>query len=351
MASSQSLTRVNLACLVTGALWLSMHVWHGLLFLDWHPVPTLGLAALGLCVAATIYAAAPLVTGRLALRSGKAAALVTAGLTSTGLVLPFLDAGAMQSYANWPVGALGPLLAALAMRRRPGWALALALGFCALIVGSAYHHDVTISWYISMCFSPLFWLGAAVLVRRIFDWTDAAIGGYDQAERRAHLQAELTAAREQVANTRRSELRHDVIPLLEQITAGTLLPAESRVACGVLAARLRDDLRARCVLSPELKQSLDRARRAGTRIRVLDDRDVPVDDEVASRARRLIRATVDHLRGADVTYRISADGTAITLVGHGAVKTLASVQGHLVREDIVALTSVTEGDVLFVRLR
>lgn len=343
------MTRVNRACLVTGALWLSMHVWHGLLFLDRRSVPALGLVALGLCVAATAYAASPLVTGRLTLSSGKAVALVAAGLTSAGLVLPFLDARAMQSYANWPVGALGPLLAALVMRRRPGWALALALGFCALIVVVAYHDDAATSWDISMCFSPLFWLGAAVLVRRIFDWTDAAIGGYDETERQARQSAEVTAAREQVANARRLELRRDVIPLLERIAAGEPLPDVERETCGVLAARLRDDLRARVILSSEVKRLLTDARRAGTRVKVLDDRDIPVDDGVARDARRLIQATIEHLVGAEVTYRISADGTAITLVARAPKEVLSSVEWNL--RLATGMTSVVEDEVLFVRFR
>lgn len=342
------MTRLQQACLLAGVLWVGMHLWHGLTFLGRHPSPTLSVAAMVLCLVATVWAAAPLATGREDLDWSAATVLVVLGALVVVLVVPFLDAEGVRSYANWPAGGLGPLIAGLVMRHHLRHAVTLAGFTCAVIVGTVtWTGGLDPVWSISLCIPPLLWLGATYLVRRIFDRTTAAVGLYTTAEQHARSRAAVAAAREANATTRREGLERDVLPLLTELShCAATVPGEVAAACGRLETQLRDDLRARRILDTPLRALLAASRDQDTQVSIIDDREEPTENPVTAAARETIATSLPYLTGARVTYRISPED-GLTIVAQGQPHVLAVTAQHLRKDGEEQLD--VDGQLLYYR--
>lgn len=342
------MTVLQRACMSAAVLWVGMHLWHAVAALEAHPHRPAAIAAMALCVAASAWAISPLATGSENLSATKAQILAAAGVAVAVLVTPFLDAQAVRSYANWPPGALGVLIAALVMRRRSEHASGVAACVCLLTLGSVNSDGLDLVWSVSLCIPPLLWLGATILVRRLFDRTASALDRYGVITARAKAEAELDASRETSASKRRSELEQHVVPLLRALstTNGTTIAPELQGACAAMEAQLRDDLRGRYILTESLRTLLNQLRGVGTEVRIVDDRADPNHDASSAAARLTIEATLPMLGGSKVTYRVVPDGRMMTVIAEGnenVLKDVAALLGNLGEDALVDI----EGSALY----
>jgi hypothetical protein len=337
------MTTLRQACLVAAVLWVGMHLWHGFMYLDRHAVPALGVLALCLGAAVSLWAAAPLVTGRAPLGQPSALVVAVAGVAVALLVCPFLDGAGVRSYANWPPGGLGVLIAALVMRGRPRHAFGLAGATCVIVIACVIRTaGFDPVWCASLCVPPALWLGSALLVRRSLDRASAVVSRYTvaAAEATRHMRDSMT--RELNARMRRDDLEREVLPLLHRLATTHTLTSSQMDACAHLGQQLRDDLGARYLLDAELREVLATARAHGTSVRIMDDRADPGEGHVSATLRSLIAHSLPVLVGAEVSYRISPDHKSMTVVARGEPERLTSAS-HVIRELGFECVDIHEG--------
>lgn len=99
-------------------------------------------------------------------------------------------------------------------------------------------------------------------------------------------------------NARLAELDAIATPLLARIVSGEPLTAEDRLDFAVAEAQLRDGLRARALVAPEVVEAARDARRRGIEVVLLDDlypaeADPAVLDSVRSRVAEALRSATD----------------------------------------------------------
>jgi hypothetical protein len=309
------MTQLQRACLLGAILWTGMHSWHAVVHLHTHPVPSLAISAIVLCGIATTFAAAPLVTGHERLSNRAALVLASAGAVVALLVAPFLTGPDVRSYANWPAGGLGVLIAALVLRRRVRYAIALAGASCAVIVLAVIRTGGwDPAWITSLCIPPLLWLGSSILVLWIFDRSATAVDGYMSATSKAELLGRISAAREESATRHRSELTGDVIPVLRRLSVSSAIGADTAAQCARLEAELRDRLRAGNLLTAPVRRLIADLRSSGASISVIDDRRDMQDRGCVAKVTQVLEATLPHLRCGVGAYRLVPDGCALTVV-------------------------------------
>lgn len=343
------MSRLQQACLSAAVMWVGMHLWHGWTSLDRHAAPGLGVAALVIAASASAWAASPLITGRDELSRATASVQALMGVAVTVMVLPYLDTAGIRSYADWPAGGLGVLIAALVMRGRRAHAGALTGFVCSVIVVRVTQTAGAIDpvWSLSLCVPPLLWLGATALVRHVFDRASSAVQLYAAAETQAEERADAASRREADASDRRRALEREALPLLRELAASCSITRELARSCEQLELRLRDDLRGHAVLDADIRRLLHNARAAGTIVSVVDDRDDSSTCDLTATVRELIGVSLPHLRGGRVTYRLPPGGEPITVVAEGEPDHLSAAADRLTR--MGGTIAELHGGVLFAR--
>ncbi|EGD55114.1 hypothetical protein [Gordonia neofelifaecis] len=143
-------------------------------------------------------------------------------------------------------------------------------------------------------------------------------------------EAALAATVAQRARTL-AELDHEVRPFLEHAARGGHFSADDAVRARLLEAALRDEVRGRGWMSPEVRAEVSAARERGVAVRLFDDRS---GDAGAVRDRDRIHAElIDVLSGADrgsVTARLVPAARAMVAV-------IAESDGASVRRRVCAV--------------
>lgn len=116
------------------------------------------------------------------------------------------------------------------------------------------------------------------------------------------------------AAVRRTDLARAVRPLLAALAVSDNVGPELRARASAAAQELRDGLRARHLVTPQIRGLLARARAAGVVVTVIDDRPEPADDSASELARRCIAASLPEVNGGEVTYRVSGVGRLTCVV-------------------------------------
>lgn len=193
--------------------------------------------------------------------------LVIASVISLVLVqlVPF---GTVDGYVTWYVGGVGTLMALTAIRSHRFQA----------VIGMSLMSVLTIAWGGS---STIFttgligsWIWLAVGIGSSYGIQSsgkAAADFFDKAVEIARSTEASSAARKERQERIDATLKGS-LPLLTKIwkKEGLLSEAERKKA-RLLEAQLRDEIRGRALVSPKLVDAIERARKRGVEVQLLDD--------------------------------------------------------------------------------
>jgi signal transduction histidine kinase len=265
----------------------------------------------------------------LRLRRTDAAVVVAAVAGVHGFMLLALPRPAMGIFV-WHGFVMQLVLVTLVVRRRPGWAL---LGLAAsetatalLAFGGPDGWAGMLAWGTG----PLLFVVMAVLVNRVL----LAITRRQHALRREEDEAIDASVRQHVARVQRSlwvaDLRTQARSILLRLTEvrGTV-PPELRREALLLEATLRESLVARNVMSDELADLTEAARRRGVDVRLVDSRTTLVPPRIAQAVLEVVRRAlaVDSVSRLVVRLAPEDGTTAASVLSEDADGT------HLVRLD------------------
>ncbi len=218
------------------------------------------------------------------------------------------------SFATWYLGGIGALMTIVMVRRRPwtawagtallaiasmawmGWASALALGLVGSIV----------------------WVASAQLLVRSMDRAARDTTRLTQLQRAASGWQASQSVRQRERRVQVQQALAVAGPVLTRTVAtGGRLNDEDRLEARLAEGRLRDEMRGPRLLDDEVRAELERARRRGANVTVLDEGGLDgLDDDSLT----VIRAQlVEALRSASserLYIRTSPDArVAVTVVG------------------------------------
>ncbi len=294
------------------------YVARGLWWTEQPDTPPLLVGALALYL--VVMVAATLVDGReeggmplwLALLAVVAAGVIPA-MASAGLAPEAREA----PFATWYIGAVGLVCVVCVVKRRPifGWA-ALAV----LIVSAVAWMGLPNAFRLGLVGSIVWMLVAQLLV---WMWARAM----RDTARMADIQRQVAAWRA-TGQVRRQERRLRVryalgvaSPVLSRVIATSgRLDGPERLQARLAEGRLRDELRGAGLLSNDVRDAIERARRDGASVTVLDEGGMEGIDEFR---RAEIQAELAEILKDAGTMRVivrsaSHPETAVTIVGRNA---------------------------------
>jgi hypothetical protein len=292
---------------------LGLYLATALLCILWDPVPT--RAATG-APRTSSSAVEP--------RTGQRLPLWATALALTcALVIPSSVAYAVgpdartTTFATWYLGGIGALMTIVMVRGRPWVAW---IGTVMLAIASMLWMGPAAALALGLVGS-IVWVGAAQLLVRSFDKAardtarlvglQRAASGWQaaqtvrQRERRVQVQQALSIAGPTLTRT---------------VATGGRLDDADRVEARLAEGRLRDELRGRLLLDDAVRAELDRARRRGATVTLLDEGGL---DGVADADLAVIRAELAETLGAAASDRLFIrtsphDRVAVTVVGRSA---------------------------------
>jgi hypothetical protein len=317
-------SQVQLVTLTAACAWIALHAGHALVFMGDNSAPLLMLALLLAALAAHAVALAPLLRQqepRLDRVTGLLLASTAVGVAAG--VQPFLTPEGLTGFANWPMGLMGVLIAALSMRHRAGCAALAALGMTSVNTvafwqAAPHHTSISVTEAVYLGVPPLTWWLGSLGVRSLLDRSETMVEQY----RRRHLdfdaEAAITQALRESDAVRRTDLRARVLPLLQRLAEGSgPVDEQSRAEAQRIAASLRDDLKARSLLTNWLRDLVAQARDRGVQVSLSCDAELVTDE-----GRRLLELTRASLTeslpllgdGVSVTCRVTGGPPAAVLV-------------------------------------
>lgn len=291
---------------------LGLYLATALVCVVWEPVPARATAA---PPRATPSAAEPRTGQRLPVWA-TALALTCAMVIPSSVAYAVGPDARTTSFATWYLGGIGALMTIVMVRGRPwvAWigtamlaiASVLWMGPAALALGLV---------------GSIVWVGAAQLLVRSFDRAardtarlvglQRAASGWQaaqtvrQRERRVQVQQALSIAGPTLTRT---------------VASGGRLDDADRVEARLAEGRLRDELRGRLLLDDAVRAELDRARRRGATVTLLDEGGL---DGVADTDLAAIRTELAETLRAAASDRLFIrtsphDRVAVTVVGRSA---------------------------------
>jgi hypothetical protein len=330
--------RVTLAAAVA---WVTLHAARALVFSDENREPLLLGVCLALALAAHAVALAPLVQRREPrLGAPVAWALAAVAVLVTALVQSSLTPAGLAGYANWPMGGMSPLLAAIILRDRVGAGAAGAVGM--VVVNAVNVHralgtaELDLSHGVAVTLPPVVWCLGAFFARRSLDRAALMTDVYRRRAAEAEAMEQVASALQRADGERRADLQTYVAPLLQALGRGQGPVAErDRLQATLLASSLRDDLAARSLLTIALHGEISSARARGGSVMLSCDlpdvtRGAHDVDGLVPLTQRLLHHLLGELGpGRALTCRVTGEPPATVMVvrglGHGEGARLAEV--------------------------
>lgn len=195
-------------------------------------------------------------------------ALACAVLVPSAIAVAVGDESRTASFATWYLGGIGALMTIVMVRRRPwiAWSGIVALSIASILwmglaaaialglVGSVVWVAVAELLLLSMDRAARDTARLAQLQRAASAWQASQVGR--QRERRVQVQQALAVAGPVLART---------------VSSGGVLTAADRLEARLAEGRLRDEMRAPRLLDEAVRTELERARRRGANVTVLDE--------------------------------------------------------------------------------
>lgn len=309
MVAAEEMTQVRRSLGIAGISWFAMHVVHAVTLADRHPRPWLLVLALSIAALAHAAALYPLVRPQVPpLTRSQVVALAASPAVVALLVQPHLERAALTSYANWPMGGMSTLIAALALRCGPVCSGVSAAGLIAVNTGAlAAHPPLDVRAAAQLAVSPvLFWaaaVGSLWLVRRSEGLALAYTGLGDALDAEAREESLVRQATERRAR----EIAAQVTPLLQRVVDRGV-DEETRVEAVRLSQAMRDTLRARALVDAELRPAVAAARARGVEVVLsVDVRGEGPPGALIERLREALQLVLPDLPpGSRVTCRVNA---------------------------------------------
>ncbi|QKJ20042.1 hypothetical protein [Microbacterium hominis] len=221
------------------------------------------------------------------------------------------------AFATWYLGGIGALMTIVMVRRRPwvAWTGTLLLGVAAMLwMGVAAALQLGLVGSVVWVAVAQVMLGSidraardtsrlAQLQRAASAWQASHV--VRQRERRAQVQRALAVAGPVLTRT---------------IAAGGALDDDDRLEARLAEGRLRDELRGPRLLDDEVRSELDRARRRGASVTVLDEGGLDgLADAQLDAIRARLAETLRSARSDRLYIRTSPhESVAVTVVGRSA---------------------------------
>ncbi|GAA2988692.1 hypothetical protein JOD63_001963 [Microbacterium terrae] len=241
-------------------------------------------------------------------------ALVCAVLVPSAVAYAVGPDARTAPFATWYLGGIGALMTIVMVRRRPWTAW---VGTALLAIASMVWIGPAAALALGLVGS-IVWVGVAQLLVWSLDRAErdtARLAGLQRAasawqasqlarrrERRVRVQQALTAAG----------------PVLSRaIAQGGTLTAEDRLEARLAEGRLRDEMRGPRLLDDEVRGELERARRRGAHVTVLDEGGLEgIDESDLSVIRGQLAETLRTAASERLYIRTSPDArVAVTVVG------------------------------------
>lgn len=241
-------------------------------------------------------------------------ALASAAIVPTAIALAVGEESRTAPFATWYLGGIGALMTIVMVRRRPwtawtgiamlavasmvwmGWASALALGLVGSIV----------------------WVTCAQLLVFSMDRAARDTGRLAQLQRAASAWQASQAMRQRERRVQVQEALAVAGPVLTRTVAtGGRLTESDRLEARLAEGRLRDEMRGPRLLDDDVRSELERARRRGANVTVLDEGGLEGLDETTLSIIRAQLAEALRSASSDRLYiRTSPDARiAVTVVG------------------------------------
>jgi signal transduction histidine kinase len=304
--------RPALAC---AALCVLGHAAIGVLWLGETAVPRVTFAGLVVTPLAMVVA-----------WSGSAPERWTAAWVVVGLGVPTILAlnlvGTDPDWRWWFVGYQNLLVCTLAFRGNVRAAYTIALGMPVLLGLAMFqkHGTVPLAALLGSCLQVFVWAVVGAALRRAMDSAMATIGASERERGELRLARSLRDVREAARAERLRELGANVVPMLRRLCRPADLTDEQRRGCFFLEAAARDQLVARCLVTPEVAAAVSRSRRLGATVEIV----AAVDDSgPAVAAFRDLIASLLPVLGCDTRlratwrYRDGAPAGIVVIVSDG----------------------------------
>lgn len=225
------------------------------------------------------------------------------------VIVPWLIHGAIieasvDSQSSWYVSGIGALLAVTAIRghRVVSWIGTSVLSLEVLIWGgTGALFNTGLAGALALVFSAN---AISYALARIETETQTFLDQAIEIEAAATIEAATRLAR----SKRLTETLFASYPLLEKIASGQL-DQETKSAASLLEAELRDGIRGRDLIDPELKLAIRSARLRGVQVVVLDEGGLASLTEAAkSGIRQRFASELDGISSGRVTIRAPRGG-------------------------------------------
>ncbi|WP_218713272.1 hypothetical protein [Arthrobacter sp. BF1] len=197
------------------------------------------------------------------------------------LVNSVLPEGIHPGYASWQNGAIQMLLVALTFRDRMRLAW-LGMGLFAVAdLSASFALGLSVTDALALVLTPIMWMVIATAVRSVLGRSRNNIAVYSAQSQLAATKLAKEHAHGLYRKQWLLELEQATRPALEAI-AGQDLTVQDRKDLALLEAELRDQIRGRALVTPEIQHAARAARRRGVKVDLLDDRKTSLPDTVAA---------------------------------------------------------------------
>ncbi len=247
---------------------------------------------------------------------------------------------------RWPDAALWQLypsqllLVALVLRLRSGYAAATLIGMGVSFAWWCLTTVQGVPGLINAMFGPTAFLGLALLVKRVLN----TIAHRRMALRSQESAALTDAAQRYVGLVQRTlwvgDLRAATSAILTELRdTGDRIPSELKQRCRRLEATLRESLVARNVMSEELADVTEAARRRGVDVRIVDSRATPLPAPLGASLLGEIRSAMRADTLSRIVVRVAPEGgdrSASIVVADGRATTFTTLDadGTAARRDL-----------------
>ncbi|MBD8022267.1 hypothetical protein [Microbacterium gallinarum] len=223
--------------------------------------------------------------------------------------------GAVTSgFATWYLGGIGALMTIVMVRRRPWTAWA---GIVILAVGSMAWMGPANALALGLVGS-IVWVTCAQLLVRSLDRAARDTSRLAQLQRAASAWQASQVGRQRERRVQVQQALAVAGPVLTRTVAtGGRLNDDDRLEARLAEGRLRDEMRGPRLLDDEVRAELERARRRGANVTVLDEGGLEgLDDETLSVIRAQLAEALRSASSDRLYIRTSPDArVAVTVVG------------------------------------
>lgn len=226
------------------------------------------LEIFALCIYLIAVTPSLLIYSDLKLPLGQALYNLSAAVIMPALVLSQRDSTHNQSVGGWVVMGTAVLMTITAVRQQR---LLAVIGTLALAIQILIHYGpiaVLTSGLVGAVVLVLAGLGVSAGMQR----ANSEVGSYRLQEETSRAQIAATTATRRERTTRLQEVLGAAIPMLSEIAElKTPLAEDRKREAKLLELILRDEIRGRNLLTPELKTEIQRLRSFGVEVAVLDE--------------------------------------------------------------------------------